>query len=125
MKKLVKVTALTLIVVASGVAATSVYADRDRFESKSAHCERFDHKGYPGKMDKRADRNLNLNAEQAQILVEARLIMRGNERLKVGKVTQKNDQTYSVQIVTVDDSLVREVEVDRQKGLPKPPMRKM
>jgi hypothetical protein len=124
MKKLAKVTALTLIVAASTAAATSAYAERDRFEGKP-HCERFDHNGFPGKMEKREERKLNLNEEQAKILVQARLIMRGNERLKAGKVTKKDDNTYIVQVVTVDDSLVREVEVDRQHGLPRPPMRRM
>ncbi len=66
-------------------------------------------KGMGGKM--------NLSAEEVKTLVEAKLIMRGNDRLKVGKVNQKDDQTYVVDIVTVDDSLVRQIEVDKNSGL--------
>lgn len=61
-----------------------------------------------------ADRDLS--ADEAKTLVEARLNMRGNDRLKVGKVTQKNDDTYLVDVTTVDDSLVRQVEIDRDSG---------
>lgn len=125
MKKLVKMTAVTLIVAASGLAATTAYADREGFGFKPSHCAEFKRDGMNEKMPKGAERDLNLSAEQAKILVQARLIMRGNDRLKVGKVVQKDEQTYSVQIVTVDDSLVREVDVDRQHGLPRPPMRRM
>ncbi|MCG8069205.1 MAG: hypothetical protein JAY84_15225, partial [Candidatus Thiodiazotropha taylori] len=52
-------------------------------------------------------------------LVSARLIMRGNDRLKVGQVTEKDDDTYLLDIVTVDNSLVRQIEVDRDNGLPR------
>ena len=62
------------------------------------------------------DRALDLSAGEVKTLIEARLIMRGNDRLKVGKITQKDDQTYLVDIVTVDDSLVRQIEVDKNKG---------
>ena len=62
------------------------------------------------------DRALDLSADEVRTLIEARMIMRGNDRLKVGKITQKDDQTYLVDIVTVDDSLVRQIEVDKNKG---------
>jgi len=63
------------------------------------------------------DRELDLSAAEVQTLIEARMIMHGNDRLKVGKVSQKDDQTYVVDIVTVDDSLVRQIEVDKNNGL--------
>ena len=62
------------------------------------------------------DRALDLSADEVRTLIEARMIMRGNDRLKVGKITQKDDQTYLVDIVTVDDSLVRQIEVDKNNG---------
>ena len=74
------------------------------------------HKGMAGRF---ADRELDLTADQAQTLVEARLIMRGSDRLKVGQVTQKDEDTYLVDILTVDDSLVRQIEIDREHGLPR------
>ena len=63
------------------------------------------------------DRALDLSAAEVKTLIEARMIMHGNDRLKVGKISQKDDQTYVVDIVTVDDSLVRQIEVDRNNGL--------
>lgn len=66
----------------------------------------------------RQQKDLNLTVEQARTLMQAKLIMRGNDRLKVGKVTEKDDSSFLVQIVTVDDSLVREVEIDRNSGRP-------
>jgi hypothetical protein len=45
------------------------------------------------------------------------LEQQGNERLKLGKVEQKDDNTITADIVTVDDSLVRRFEVDRHSGL--------
>jgi len=63
------------------------------------------------------DRKLDLSADEVKTLIEARMIMHGNDRLKVGKVSQKDDQTYLVDIVTVDDSLVRQIEVDKDNGL--------
>jgi len=63
------------------------------------------------------DRKLDLSAGEVKTLIEARMIMHGNDRLKVGKVSQKDDQTYVVDIVTVDDSLVRQIEVDKDNGL--------
>jgi len=62
------------------------------------------------------DRKLDLSADEVKTLIEARMIMHGNDRLKVGKVSQKDDQTYVVDIVTVDDSLVRQIEVDKDNG---------
>lgn len=45
-----------------------------------------------------------------------RLERRGNDRLKLGAVKQKGEDTISAEIVTVDGSLVRTFEVDRHSG---------
>jgi len=42
--------------------------------------------------------------------------MQGNDRLKVGGVVSQGEDTYVVDIVTVDDSLVMQIEVDRDSG---------
>jgi hypothetical protein len=42
--------------------------------------------------------------------------MQGNERLKVGDVTRTDDDTIVAEIVTVDDSLVQRLEIDRHSG---------
>lgn len=44
-----------------------------------------------------------------------RLEHRGNDRLKVGAVTE-TDTTITAEIVTVDDSLVRKIEIDKATG---------
>ena len=44
----------------------------------------------------------------------------GNKRLKVGDVKESNDNTIVVDIVTVDDSLVRRFAVDRHSGRARP-----
>jgi hypothetical protein len=41
---------------------------------------------------------------------------RGNKRLKLGKVVQKDDNTITTEIVTIDDSLVVTYEIDRHSG---------
>ena len=48
-----------------------------------------------------------------------RLERRGNKRLKLGEVKQKNEDTITAQIVTVDGSLVQIFEVDRHSGIAK------
>jgi hypothetical protein len=62
------------------------------------------------------ERDLNLTADQVKTLAEARLIMQGNPRLKVGDVTEKDKDTYTVDIVTVDNSLVLSRDIDKHTG---------
>lgn len=83
---------------------------------RAAAGQMLNNSGQPGRG---VQRQLDLDATQAKKLVEARLIMRGNDRLKVGDVEQKDENTYLVDILTVDNSLVRQVEVDRHAGLPR------
>lgn len=120
MNNVAKITAVSVIAVA-GLAAVGATAG---WGEGRGSCDRggpggpgamMMHKGKGGRF---ADRQLDLTSDEARTLVEARLIMRGNDRLKVGQVSQKDDQTYLVDIVTVDDSLVRQVEIDRDNGLP-------
>ena len=56
------------------------------------------------------------NADEIRTLAEARLLMQGNENLKVGDI-KKTETGYSVAIVTNDGSLVEEREVARN-GMP-------
>ena len=62
------------------------------------------------------DRDLDLSAVEAGTLISAQLIMQGNDRLKVGGVVSQGEDTYVVDIVTIDDSLVMQIEVDRDSG---------
>lgn len=61
----------------------------------------------------------DFTVDQARTLLEAHLIMRGNDRLKVGKVEKKDDGTITAEIVTVDDSLVRTLEYNPKAGIHK------
>ncbi|MBL8644136.1 MAG: hypothetical protein JNK21_09385 [Rhodospirillaceae bacterium] len=69
-----------------------------------------------GLMGRGTDRDLNLTADQVKKLAEARLILQGNPRLKVGDVKEKDKDTYTVSIVTVDNSLVLARDVDKHTG---------
>lgn len=62
------------------------------------------------------NRELELTVEQARTLAESRLILAGNDRLKVGSVEAIDDDTIVVEIVTVDDSLVVRRNIDRSSG---------
>ncbi|MBT5048167.1 MAG: hypothetical protein HOM58_06670 [Rhodospirillaceae bacterium] len=59
----------------------------------------------------------DLTADDVSKIVAGRLAWTGNKRLKVGKVTKKDDDTYIAEIVTVDDSLVQRLEVKRTSGI--------
>ncbi len=60
-----------------------------------------------------------LGAAEVRDIIEGRLAMRGNKRLKVGDVAEKDADTVTAEIVTVDGSLVQVVEVDRHTGRPR------
>ena len=49
--------------------------------------------------------------------LERRIELQGYSRLRVGKVTAKDDDTIIAEIDTVDGALVQRLEVDRQSGL--------
>lgn len=60
------------------------------------------------------DKPLTIDRVKADL--EKRLQQHGNDRLKVGKVIDKDDKTIVAEIVTVDDSLVRTIEIDKATG---------
>ncbi len=49
-------------------------------------------------------------------VLEHRLEMQGNKRLKLGEVKEADDDTIVAEITTVDGSLVQRLEVDRHTG---------
>ena len=57
-----------------------------------------------------------LSVEDVTKILEGRLAWRGNDRLKVGKVEEKDEKTIIAEIVTVDDSLVKRLAFDRKTG---------
>ncbi|NQU59442.1 MAG: hypothetical protein HQ513_19590 [Rhodospirillales bacterium] len=58
----------------------------------------------------------NLGVDDVKGIIESRLKMHNNDRLKVGKVEASGDNTIVAEIVTVDDSLVHKIEFDTKTG---------
>ena len=67
-----------------------------------------------------ADGDKELTPEQVRAILEGQIAWSGNKRLKVGAVEQEDENRYVADIVTVDDSLVQQVEVDRSTGAMRP-----
>ena len=57
-----------------------------------------------------------LSLDDARKVVQQRLTWMGNARLKVGNVEAKGDTAFTAEIVTLDNSLVDKVEIDRKTG---------
>jgi hypothetical protein len=74
--------------------------------------------GYGPGYGRRADAqgNLNLTVDDVKARVERWLAWRGNERLKVGDVKEKDADTITADVVTKDNSLVQRFIVDRHTG---------
>jgi hypothetical protein len=62
----------------------------------------------------------DFSAEQVRDILEGHIAWTGNKRLKVGSVEQKDEESYVAEIVTVDDSLVQRLEVNRSTGAMQP-----
>ncbi len=58
----------------------------------------------------------DLTADDVRHFLEHRLEMHGNKRLKVGEVSEADDDNIVADITTVDGSLVERLEVDRHSG---------
>jgi len=69
----------------------------------------------PG-LDNQVVPSKDLTADDVRQLLEHRLEMHGNKRLKVGAVKQADDDKIVADITTVDGSLVQRLEVDRHTG---------
>jgi len=69
----------------------------------------------PG-LDSQVVPSKDLTADDVRQLLQHRLEMHGNKRLKVGEVKQADDDKIVADITTVDGSLVQRLEVDRHTG---------
>jgi hypothetical protein len=67
-----------------------------------------------GQVAAQMDKNLDIGDVQARL--ERWLAMQDNDRLKLGKIEAVDVDTITVEIVTVDDSLVQKLVVDRRSG---------
>jgi len=59
---------------------------------------------------------INLSVADVKSYMERWVAATGNPRLQLGKVAEKDDDTITADIVTKDDSLVQEFEVNRHTG---------
>ncbi len=71
-----------------------------------------------GMMAGKQDPTRVLRVDQVRTIAQAHLIMMGNDNLKVGKIVETKNNTYEVQIVTKENSLVNTVEVGKATGMP-------
>jgi len=74
------------------------------------------HVGGQGHMGGNPAMALDLSVDDVRKIIEGRMVMHGNDRLKVGNVEVIDDKTITAEIVTVDDSLVMKMEFDRKTG---------
>jgi len=66
--------------------------------------------------DQNANQNLNLTTDAVKTRVERWLAWRGNARLKVGEVKEKDADTITADVVTKDNSLVQRFIINRHTG---------
>ena len=59
----------------------------------------------------------SLNVDAVKVNLERWLAWQGNPRLKLGNVAEKDAATITAEIITVDNSLVEKIEVDRRTGM--------
>ncbi|MCB1744730.1 MAG: hypothetical protein KDK91_30470, partial [Gammaproteobacteria bacterium] len=62
----------------------------------------------------RGDRSFS--ADEIRRVIDGQIALRGLQRLKVGAVEAADDSTYTVDIVTSDDSLALRLTVDKATG---------
>jgi hypothetical protein len=74
----------------------------------------YGHDSAYGKSAIQPDQDLSVDDVRARM--ERRLKWHGNERLKVGEVKELDDDTIVAEIVTLDESLVDRLEVNRHSG---------
>lgn len=111
-KKLLMISALVAAISASSVFAMPGGKDCNQGFGMGKHGGPFKaHHMEPEEMLAR-----ELSKDQIRTLIEARLIMKGNDNLKVGKVSSTRTG-FDVAIVTKDDSLVEELELAKN-GMP-------
>ena len=120
-----KKTTLIATALATAFTASSAFAWFGDDNGDRGNCMDGDRKGHfmkgeRGKQGKRGNfkehMSREFSAEEIRTLNEARLIMKGNDNVKIGEVTA-TDNGYKVTIVTNDNSLVEEMNLAKN-GMP-------
>ena len=63
-----------------------------------------------------AQTDRDLSADDARDILEAHLVWRGNKRLKIGKVEASGDEAFTAEILTIDNSLVELITINKNTG---------
>lgn len=123
MNKKTKLGLVTAAVI-TGMTAFGVasYADSDErgdchWKRGGHHSMMMQHRGGMGFFGGEP-RETAYTADEIRTLGEAFLLRRNNPNLKVGDIRKNETGNYLVDITTVDDSLVRTMEIDPMSGLP-------
>lgn len=82
------------------------------------NCPFFQGTAGPGAYGQQGD--LNLSTDDVKTRFERWIDLRGNPRLKVGDIRTKDADTFEVDIVTKDNSLVEQFLVNRHTGFYRP-----
>jgi hypothetical protein len=72
--------------------------------------------GGPAMMQQQAGVDKNLTVAQVREFYDSRIKFHNNDRVKLGNVVEKDADTISVEIVTVDNSLINKFDIDRHTG---------
>ena len=72
--------------------------------------------GYGPRGDVQGNQTLNLSTDDVKNRMERWLAWRGNSRLKVGEVKEKDADSITADVVTKDNSLVERFIIDRHTG---------
>ena len=112
-----KKSALIATLVTATLFATPAFAGDRGHGCEGGHRGPGHHAGFLGKVSPEELLSREFNAAEIRTLMEARLLMRGNENLKVGAISPKKSG-YTVAIVTQDDSIVKELDL-AANGMPK------
>ncbi len=116
--------AMALVAAAPSVAGESETHDDDFATfNKGAGMMSYGGTGYgmgrgltPCSENVRADMDRDLSVKDVTEMLQFRLNRWNNDRLKIGKVVEKDDDTIIAEIVTKDGSLVDRLAIDRDTG---------
>ena len=108
--------ALAISTLLSGAALAYDNDDRGCRGEYGHKNERMKHGGFHGRPNIKAIMDKEFSAEQIRTLAEARLLMKGNDNLTIGNINP-TESGYTIEILTVDGSLVDSIEVAKN-GIP-------
>lgn len=102
---------MSAIIASNGVAASDKCNNSDRQHNRQAQYEKGNKHFSMGRgMHHKGMLERSFNTDEIRTLMSARLLMQGNENLKVGSITPA-DEGFTVDIVTQEGSLVKAVKL--------------